>query len=235
MSDKIVFVVEDEENIREIIKCTLESFNYLVKDFENAEDFLIAIKNEKPNIILLDIMLPKSSGLDTLKIIRDTKETCNIPVILLTAKGSEADKVKGLDMGANDYITKPFGVLELAARIRANLRNIKIVDSKDLNFEFISGELRIYPLKREVYVSGIKKELTLKEYELLLLLVNNIERIVTRDEIFEKVWDINFQGETRTLDMHIKSLRQKLEDNQENPKYIKTIRGVGYTFLNGLK
>ena len=226
----LIYVTEDDANIRELLRCTLESFAYQVKCFESAEELWEACGDTLPQLFLLDIMLPGEDGIATLHRLRAKKETKTIPVIMLTAKSAEPDKVTGLDGGADDYITKPFGILELTARVRAALRR-----SQGSKLES-RGELRYRDIvvdrdKRAVYTSSGPVELTLKEYGLLCLLIENQSRVLTRDELLEAVWGYDYMGESRTLDMHIKTLRQKLGDEAENPRYIKTVRGIGYTLL----
>lgn len=225
--EPLIFVVEDDENIQEIIKCTLSSFGFAHCAFESGEAMFSALEKQTPSLFLLDVMLPGIDGFTILAKLREQKKTKDIPVIMLTAKAGEVDKVKALDGGADDYIAKPFSVLELTARIRAVLRRSK-QDTADI---LENKDLIINKSRHEVYRNGQKIELTLKEYDLLLLLMENANRVVTREEILSAIWDINFQGETRTLDMHIKSLRAKLGDNSEDPLYIKTVRGVGYTMV----
>ncbi|MDF2820544.1 MAG: phoP [Clostridiales bacterium] len=227
--DQPIFVVEDDENIREVLKCTITSFSYQVQAFECAEEMLIKIEEVIPKLILLDIMLPGIDGMETLKRLKSNKNYVDIPVIILTAKGNETDKVKGLDLGADDYIAKPFGILEIGARIRAVLRRSEGRGQK-LEESIEVYDLQIDLNKHAVYKNGNQIELTLKEYDLLKILVNNRQRVVPREELLNIVWGIDFIGETRTLDVHIKSLRSKLGLTAESTQYIKTVRGVGYTF-----
>ena len=228
MEQYTVFVVEDEENIREVIRCTLEAFSYKVSAFESAEDMFASGK--LPSIYILDIMLPGIDGIAALRRIKSSAATKKIPVIMLTAKTSEIDKVTGLDSGADDYIAKPFGVLEFSARLRAVLRRAYPADEQDRIIE--KNGIQIDLDKHEVTKDEAPIELTLKEYELLTLLMQSSDRVVPRDELLNIIWGYEFVGETRTLDMHVKSLRAKLSDDAEHPKYIKTIRGVGYRFVD---
>lgn len=225
---QIIFVTEDEENIRELLRCTLESFGYDTECFECAEDLLLRMSTRLPELLLLDIMLPGMDGLEALRRIKRNPQTAGVPVLMLTAKSTEPDKVRGLDLGAEDYITKPFGTLELSARIRAALRRVKPASGEQ---RVLSGEfITLDALNHEVTARSEPVELTIKEFELLRLLMKN-SRVVTRDELLCGVWGEGYVGETRTLDMHIKTLRQKLLDNAEDAKYIKTVRGVGYKFI----
>lgn len=230
-----IFVIEDDENIRSLIKIALTSYSYEVFDFETAEEALEQIEIKQPNLCVFDIMLPGMDGITAVRKIREKPQFRLLPIMMLTAKDTELDKVIGLDGGADDYMTKPFGVLELTARIRSLLRRcetveeVKEVHSQDLYF----GEIRINPNTREVWQADKLIELTYKEYEVLLYLVRHHDKVVSREELLQKIWNYDFDVETRTLDMHIRSLRHKLQDNGET--YIKTIRGVGYRFCAELK
>lgn len=224
----LIYVIEDDEDIRELVKITLETFSYEVECFDNGQDGYDAIINKPPSLAIFDLMLPKLDGLTAIKKIRQKDNLKNLPIIMITAKDSEIDKIKGLDAGADDYITKPFGVLELCARIRSLLRrseNKKIINNIKIK------DVEIFVNKREVYQGNKLLDLTFKEFELLYLLMKNAEIVVTRDAILNQIWGYDYVGETRTLDMHIRTLRQKLECNSEI-NYIKTIRGVGYKFNN---
>ena len=218
----MIYCLEDERNIRELIVYTLESSGFHAAGFSNSTDFFAAVVNEKPELILLDIMLPKESGLTVLQKLKDSMVTKDIPVIMVTAKGSEFDKVTGLNMGADDYIAKPFGMMEFIARVRAVLRRGGIKESgKVLEYK----SLVIHPEKHEVLADGTAITLTLKEFELLKYLIENRDIVVTRNQILGHVWGYDFDGETRTVDVHIRTLRQKLG---ECGRYIETVRGVGY-------
>ncbi|MEB3430204.1 response regulator transcription factor [Citroniella saccharovorans] len=220
--DKI-FVVEDDDNIRELICYALDTSGYSAKGFSSSKSLYLALEKEKPSLFLLDIMLGEDSGYDILDKIRHDSSLEDIPVIMLTAKTAEYDKVKGLDMGADDYITKPFGVLELISRIKAVLRRV----GKDETPEGASSykKLKIDPSKRTVEVDGNGVELTFKEFELLTFLLNNQGIVLSRDKIMTGVWGFDYQGESRTVDVHIRTLRQKLGEAGE---YIVTVRNVGY-------
>lgn len=219
-----ICVIEDEENIRELIKIALEGYGYQVEVFETAEEGLFYIKREKPDLILFDWMLPKMSGIDAVKEIRKDETIKKIPIILLTAREKELDKVVGLDSGADDYITKPFGVLELGARVRSLLR--RTGTSITTEQTILLGKITINLKTREVWFDKEKIELTLKEYNLLVYLIEHQDRIVPREELLNQIWGYEYDGETRTLDIHIRTLRQKL--GEEGQEYIKTSRGVGY-------
>lgn len=222
----LIYVVEDDTNISEIECFALKNVGYEVESFDTAEAFYKALKNRRPDLILLDIMLPDEDGLSIVTNIRKNASVKDVPVIMITAKSSEIDKVKGLDAGADDYVTKPFGVMELISRVKALLR--RAGNDKKEDKVLTLGNVTLDKEKHSVYVSGNLVELTYKEYELLQLLLANAGIVTTRDIILTKVWGTDFEGESRTLDMHIKTLRQKLGDAGS---MIKTVRNVGY-FMN---
>lgn len=219
----VIYVVEDDKNIREIETFALQNVGYEVEGFSCATDFYGALKEKMPDLVLLDIMLPDEDGLAIVRKLRSEEETKTLPVIMVTAKTTELDKVKGLDMGADDYMVKPFGVMELISRVKALLRRSggMLQEEKILTF----GNVLLDREKHAVYVDNQVCELTFKEYELLKLLMTNAGIVTTREAILEKVWGTDFEGESRTLDMHIKTLRQKLK---ESGGMIKTVRNVGY-------
>ena len=218
-----IYIIEDDENIRNLLKIALEGFGYEAEGFETAEEGLERIRQERPSLAIFDWMLPGMDGVTAIRQIRQTEGTNSLPIMLLTAKEKELDKVVGLDCGADDYMVKPFGVLELSARIRSLLRRVKREEDKDvLSYQGISVNKKT----REVTSSGRLCELTLKEFELLVYLLENQARVVTRDELLNQIWGYEYDGETRTLDMHIRTLRQKLGENGGG--CIKTVRGVGY-------
>lgn len=218
-----IYVIEDDENIRNLLKVALEGFGYGAECFETAEEGLKRMEESAPSLVIFDWMLPGMDGVTAIRKIRRTEGLKDIPIILLTAKERELDKVTGLDCGADDYVVKPFGVLELAARIRGLLRRSgKKQDGETLEL----GQLRIERAVREVYFDGQPVKLTLKEFELLWYLAANRSRVVTREELLDHVWGYEYAGETRTLDMHVRTLRQKL--GEEGAAYVLTVRGVGY-------
>ena len=221
----LIYIVEDDENIREIEMFALKNAGYDVQGFETAGTFYKKIKEKVPGLILLDIMLPDEDGLAIVKKLRLNSETRKVPIILVTAKTTELDKVKGLDQGADDYLTKPFGVMELISRVKALIRRSKGMDDEKL--------LRFGPVfmddeKRQVFVNDKLCELTFKEYELLKLLMLNAGIVSTREMILDRVWGTDFEGESRTMDMHIKTLRQKMGSAGT---LIRTVRNVGYMLI----
>lgn len=221
-----IYIIEDDENIRNLLKIALEGFGYEAEGFETAEEGLARIEQAAPSLAIFDWMLPGMDGVTAIRKIRQTDGLRELPIMLLTAKEKELDKVVGLDCGADDYMVKPFGVLELSARIRSLLRRVKREEKKDvLSYEGIV----INKKTREVTSEGHLCELTLKEFELLVYLLENQSRVVTRDELLNQVWGYEYDGETRTLDMHIRTLRQKL--GEKGSSCIKTIRGVGYRLV----
>jgi len=221
----LIYVVEDDRNIQEIESYALVNAGYRVEGFGTAGELWQALEREYPDLILLDIMLPDEDGLAVIKKLRAAGETMTIPVIMVTAKATEIDKVKGLDMGADDYMTKPFGVMELISRVKALLRRSAGPEDREKVLKF--GNLELDRDRHAVCVKGRPCELTYKEYELLKLLMINAGIVTTRDVILDRVWGTDFEGESRTLDMHIKTLRQKLG---EAGSMIKTVRNVGYLF-----
>lgn len=218
----MIYLVEDEKNIRDLVVYTLNSAGLETKGFERAAEFWKETKENLPDLLLLDIMLPDEDGLSVLKKIREDKRLKRLPVILLTAKGSEYDKVIGLDAGADDYIPKPFGMMELIARVKAMLRRTAPEENES---DYEIGSLYVSPSKHIVKVDGNQIVLTYKEFELLNYFLDNMDMVLTRDKILSKIWGYNFDGETRTVDVHVRTLRQKLGEAGE---IIETIRGVGY-------
>jgi len=231
--EKSIYVIEDDESIRELIKMAMTSFSYQVRAFDNAEDGLNAIYEKVPDLILFDVMLPGMSGVEATKLLRQNPKTRHVPIVLLTAKDTEVDKVSGLDAGADDYVTKPFGVMELGARVRSIFRRTTQPEMPAVKEKIAISDLMINTETREVYKNEEQLDLTFKEYELLYALILKKNRIVPRGELLDEVWGYDFLGESRTLDIHIRTLRQKLKDSADNPKYIKTVRNVGYRFIGG--
>ena len=217
-----IYIVEDDINIREIERYALKNSGYEVEEFENGEEFFKRLENYTPGLVILDIMLPDEDGMSILAKIRADKKTAKIPVMMVTAKATELDKVKGLDNGVDDYITKPFGVMELISRVKALLRRTRDVE---VETQLKYGEILIDDDKHAITVAGNPCELTYKEYELLKYLIKNKGIVVSRDKLLSKVWGFEYEGETRTVDAHVKTLRQKLG---EAGSCIKTVRNVGY-------
>ena len=219
-----IFIVEDDENIGELIAATLGAAGHEAALLTDGDKLWEKLKQEPPQLLLLDIMLPGKDGWSILKTWKETPETASIPVIILSAKGDEIDKVRGLEMGAEDYIAKPFGVLELQARVKTALRRTEegssVMRMKDLSMDFD---------KKEVRKDGVLVKLTHQEFELLEYLCRHAGFVVSRDRLLENVWGYDFSGETtRTVDFHVRSLRMKLGDSADNPRYIETVRGYGY-------
>lgn len=220
----MIYCVEDDGNIRELVVYTLKSTGFEAEGFEEGKEFLAAVSRELPELVLLDIMLPGEDGISILKKLKASADTKNIPVIMVTAKGAEYDKVKGLDMGADDYVTKPFGMMELVSRIKAVLRRSG-AGRAEAPKRLLLGGVEVDLNKHEVKADGEVVKLTLKEYELLKRLMSHPDVVMTRDSLLEDIWGYDFDGETRTVDVHVRTLRQKLGRCGEN---IETVRGVGY-------
>ena len=219
----MIYLVEDDDSIRELVLYTLHTTGFEAEGFRNAADFWQALEKELPQLVLLDIMLPDEDGLHILKRLRAGAETADLPVMMLTAKSSEYDRVVGLDSGADDYMPKPFGMMELVSRVRALLRRAAKPTAEDKLFT--AGSLAVDVKRRAVTVDGEPVILTYKEFELLCYLLENRGVVLSRDQILTKIWDYNYSGETRTVDVHISTLRQKLGDAGA---LIETVRGVGY-------
>lgn len=220
----MIFCVEDDNNIRELVVYTLETTGFKARGFEDGSRFFEALALDTPELILLDIMLPGEDGISLLKQLKASVKTRDIPVIMMTAKGTEYDKVKGLDLGADDYVTKPFGMMELVSRVKAVLRRSRksAVNAED---KIALGHIIMDVKKHEVSSDGKVVTLTLKEFELLKRMMKNPDIVLTRDQLLEDIWGYDFDGETRTVDVHVRTLRQKLGDAGEQ---IQTVRGVGY-------
>lgn len=232
---KKILIIEDEWNIFELIKFNLETQGFDVEGVQDGGLAIDKILEYQPDLIILDLMLP---GKDGITICRDVRINPNIsytPIIMLTAKSEEFDKVLGLEIGADDYMTKPFGVKELCARVKAILRRTESLLSKEEE-DIKIGELLIEPKAFEVYLDGKKLALTLKEYELLVFLAKHRGQVLTRDQLLDQIWGFDYYGETRTVDVHIRYLRKKIEDQSEQGrKFIETVRGVGYRFVEKIE
>lgn len=222
-----IWCVEDDESIREIEMYTLQIMNFKTRSFENGTSFFKALKEKKPDLVILDLMLPDEDGSDILRRIRGNSATKELPVIIASAKTTEYDKVKNLDSGADDYLTKPFGMMEMVSRVKAVLRRTQRREEKD---RIERDGVKILLKRHEVLVNGEEIELTLKEYGLLKLLITHPETVFSREEIMDQIWETGFYGETRTVDVHVRTLRQKLG---EAGKHIETVRGVGYRYHEG--
>lgn len=221
-----IFIVEDDNDIREMESYALETNGFEVKAFENGKQFHQAVAAETPDLVLLDIMLPDEDGLSILRTLRQQPQTENVLIIMVTAKTTETDKVRGLDMGADDYLTKPFGIMELVSRVKALLRRSQIAapeQKKTTVYRYKS--IMLNDDKHRVEIDGEQVELTFKEYELLKHLLMEQGSVLTREQLMETVWGFQFTGETRTVDMHIKTLRHKIG---EAGRLIETVRNVGY-------
>lgn len=225
----MIYLVEDDNSIRELVTYTLNSSALETEGFERPSDFWKAMEQRQPLLVILDIMLPEESGLSILKKLRSSPSTRKLPVMMLTAKSTEYDKVVGLDSGADDYVAKPFGMMELLSRVKALLR--RTGDSDD-EYEFSVGDLYLNTSQHTVKVKGENVSLTLKEYELLTLLIRNRGIVFDRDRLLNTIWGYSFDGENRTVDVHIRTLRHKLGVCGD---YIETVRGVGYKFGSEIK
>ena len=218
----LIYIGEDDQNIREIASFALKNSGYQIQDFSNAKDFHRAVKEKRPDLALLDIMLPDEDGMEILQKLRKNPETKRLPIIMVTAKSTELDRVKGLDNGADDYIVKPFGVMELISRVKALLRRSMGEEQEKI---LKVDEILLDDERHLVFAGDKQCDLTYKEYELLRLLMQNRGIVLSRDVIMDRIWDMNCDVESRTLDVHLKTLRAKLGDSAH---HIKTIRNVGY-------
>lgn len=218
----MIYLLEDDASIRNFVEYALNSSGFEAAGFEKPSDFWRAVDKTTPTFILLDIMLPEEDGLEVLKRLRSRQDTKRVPVIMLTAKSTEYDKVLGLDSGADDYISKPFGIMELISRIKALLRR---TSTEVTGGEYTVGDLYVCPEKHIVRAAGRDVSLTFKEYELLCLLMANPGIVFSRDKILQKIWGFEFDGENRTVDVHIRTLRSKLGSCGD---LIETVRGIGY-------
>lgn len=234
MAEKgLVYVVDDEPNIRRLASLALKDYGFETQEFSNGDDLLKMVQRRIPDAIVLDWVMPAPDGLSICGRLKLDKETRSIPIILLTARNDEVDCVLGLEMGADDYITKPFSIKELCARVKAVIRRKEYAEVVDTNNDVIvCGPLSANLARRTVTKNGKLLDLTMKEFDLLTSLMLAKGRVLNRDQLMEKVWDVEFCGDARTVDVHIRYLRQKIEDDSENPRYILTVRGVGYRFAS---
>lgn len=232
-----ILVVDDEQHIVELIKFNLLKEGWTVDTALDGKFALKSAEANKPDLIILDVMLPELDGIEVCKRLQTREETADIPVIMLSAKSEELDRILGLEIGADDYMTKPFSPRELIARIKARLRKKVREDvsvTTEVNKEIKAGSILIKPDKFEVFADDKKIELTLKEFELLKLLITNAGKVFTRDCLLDRIWGYEYLNDTRTVDVHIRHLRQKVEKNPNEPKFIQTIRGVGYKFKESI-
>ncbi len=225
----LVYIADDELNIRRLVAFGLKDSGFDTAEFPDGSQLLNAVKKRTPDVIILDWMMPQPDGLAVCRMLREKEETRSIPVIMLTARGEEIDRVLGLEIGADDYIVKPFSVKELCARVKAVLRRAS--RQGDPQEKTISiGDLTVDSGRHTVKKAGKLLELTAKEFDLLVMLMKNSGQVLTRDTLLDKVWGVEYYGDTRTVDVHVRYLRQKIEDNPDVPVYIQTVRGVGYKF-----
>ncbi|MGF2097414.1 response regulator transcription factor [Mammaliicoccus lentus] len=225
MSQKVL-VVDDEQSIVTLLKYNIEQAGYQVIVAYDGVQALEKVNEEKPDLVVLDVMLPEMDGIEVCKTIRSDKN--QVPILMLTAKDDEFDRVLGLELGADDYMTKPFSPREVVARVKAILRRVSQIESSQLDEDIILGSIRIRPDYFEVYRNDELLELTPKEFELLLYLIERQGRVITREHMLNSVWNYEFAGDSRIVDVHISHLRDKLEENPKQPQFIKTVRGLGY-------
>lgn len=225
MSGKIL-IVDDELSIRELIKFNLEKAGFTVIESGDGEDALRIVKASKPELLVLDLMLPGLDGIEVCRSLKSNRETSGIPIIMLTARNDEIDKIIGLEMGADDYLTKPFSTRELVARVKAVLRRSQMTTTQDS--QLVVGKLKLNFSRYEALLNGERLELTPKEYELLKLFATNLGKAFSREMLLEKVWGYEYFGDTRTVDVHVRHIRAKLEAEPEVAEAIETVRGVGY-------
>lgn len=223
-----ILIVDDEVNIRELVRFNLDKAGYTVVEASDGDHAVTMARLDKPDLVILDLMLPGIDGLEVCRLLKGQRETSGIPIIMLTAKNEEIDKIIGLELGADDYMTKPFSARELVARVKAVLRRSR----KDgaTSGELLIGGLRLNFSRYEAFLGKDRLELTPKEYELLKLLVTNLGKVYTREQLLEKVWGYEYFGDTRTVDVHVRHLRAKLGCDTETADLIETVRGIGYRF-----
>lgn len=225
-NEQKILIVEDEAPIQKLLEFTLMQAGYETIIAGDGEEAVQLVLEEKPDLILLDVMLPKLDGMEVCNMLRG--QSIQTPIIMLTAKGSESDKIDGLEIGADDYMTKPFSPREVAARVKAVLRRGGDIQKKEGKLEM--GDLVVYPERFEVFFQQQPLEFTRKEFELLVYFMRHPNRVLSRDQLLQAVWNYDFAGDTRIVDVHVSHLRDKIEENTRKPRYIKTMRGVGYKF-----
>ena len=229
----LIYVVDDEPNIRKLASLALREYGFETQEFAGGEELLKAVQRRLPDVIVLDWVMPAPDGLSICGRLKLDKDTKTVPIILLTARNDEVDCVLGLEMGADDYVTKPFSLKELCARVKALIRRKEYSNIVNPSNDIITcGEITVNVARRTVSKNNKPIDLTMKEFDLLTSLMLSKGRVLNRDQLMEKVWDVEFCGDARTVDVHIRYLRQKIEDESENPKYILTVRGVGYRFAS---
>lgn len=226
----LIYIADDELNIRKLVALGLKDSGFETAEFPNGTQLLNAVKQHSPDAIILDWMMPQPDGLAVCRMLRENEATRAIPVLMLTARGEEIDRVLGLEMGADDYIVKPFSIKELCARVRAVLRRTGRQEEK-VDLILVKGALSVDITRHTVTKTGSLIELTAKEFDLLVILMRNSGKVLTRDTLLDKVWGVEYFGDTRTVDVHVRYLRQKIEDNPDEPVFIQTVRGVGYKFV----
>jgi two-component system alkaline phosphatase synthesis response regulator PhoP len=229
----LIYIVDDEPHIRRLAAVALRDSGMECETFSNGEGFLQAVRRNMPDLAIIDWMMPGADGLELIKSLRMDRSTHTMPIIMLTAKSEEVDRVLGLEIGADDYITKPFGVRELAARVRALLRRRTFSEQQESE-AIVAGPLTVDAKRRKVTKHDQVIELTMREFDLLYILIQNRGQVFSRDMLLDRVWKIHYYGDTRTVDVHVRYLRQKIEDDPSNPRYILTVRGVGYCFAETL-
>lgn len=222
-----ILIVEDEQSIQKLLEFTLQQADFITVLANDGEEAVEKVLDEQPDLIILDLMLPKIDGIEVCRMLR--KGNIETPIIMLTAKGEEMDKIVGLEMGADDYMTKPFSPREVAARVRAVLRRTG-ERSPSKEKKLVAGQLTVYPERLEVYLDDKPLEFTPKEFELLVHFMKHPNRVFSRDQLLQAVWNYDFAGDSRIVDVHVSHLRDKIEENTRKPRYIKTMRGVGYKF-----
>ena len=225
----LIYIADDEENIRNIVAIGLRDSGFDTMEFADGDSLLREVKKKLPDAIILDWMMPRPDGLAVCRMLRENEETRSVPILMLTARGEEIDRVLGLEIGADDYIVKPFSIKELGARVRAVLRRTAR-EEKPEEEVFRHGTLVVDVTRHQVQRDGKNVDLTAKEFDLLVMLMKNQGRVMTRDTLLDKVWGVEYFGDTRTVDVHVRYLRQKIEQNPDNPVLIQTVRGVGYRF-----
>ena len=225
----LVYIADDEESIQRIVAIGLKDGGYDTEEFADGSSLLNAVRNRRPDAVILDWMMPQPDGLTVCRMLRENRETHDIPILMLTARGEELDRVLGLELGADDYIVKPFSVKELCARVKAVLRRTERHEAPD-ETALRHGTLSVDVTRHLVTKNSEPVELTAKEFDLLVMLMRNQGRVLTRDTLLDKVWGVEYYGDTRTVDVHVRYLRQKIETDPDNPELIQTVRGVGYKF-----